>query len=147
MFLKIRKAVGAVVFRNDEYLLVHKVKSISDNESIDGYWDFPKGGIGELDESLEKAILRELKEETGSSNYRIVHMFDKKICFSFPQAHKYDAQETIMFYIEYLGNGDDLEPQDEEIDDIRFFSKEDLMKTLCHKETYEFFQEIFDATF
>lgn len=50
--MKIRKAVGAVVFWSTEYLLVYKVKSIMDNQNIDGYWDFPKGGIEELDKTF-----------------------------------------------------------------------------------------------
>jgi putative (di)nucleoside polyphosphate hydrolase len=80
--MKIRKAVGAVVFQNDEYLLVHKVKSINGKANIAGHWDFPKGGVEESDRDFEAAIIRELKEETGSDNYRIINKFDKKICFS-----------------------------------------------------------------
>jgi putative (di)nucleoside polyphosphate hydrolase len=139
--LKIRKAVGAVVFQKDEYLLVHKVKSISDKSDITPQWDFPKGGIEEFDKDLEKAVLRELQEETGSSNFRIANKFDKKICFNFPIGHKYDRQETIMFYVEYLGNRDELKPQDDEIDEIRFVPKDDLMSIISLDETAEFLRE------
>ncbi|WP_055668661.1 NUDIX hydrolase [Desnuesiella massiliensis] len=141
--MKIRKAVGAVVFQNNEYLLVHKVKSISNNENIIGHWDFPKGGVKESDQDLEAALLRELKEETGSDNYRIISKFDKKICFTFHEAHKYDSQETSMFYVEYLGYRGDLKSRDEEIDKVQFFSKEDLIRILELEETRKFLNEEF----
>lgn len=143
VFMKIRQAVGAVVFQNDEYLLVHKVKSISSNTDIIGHWDFSKGGVEESDKDLEMAVLRELKEETGSNKYRIISRFNEKICFTFPKGHKYDRQETVMFYVEYLGDREDLKSQDEEIDEIKFFGKHDLMETLCLEETREFLREVF----
>jgi putative (di)nucleoside polyphosphate hydrolase len=142
--MKIRQAVGAVVFQNDEFLLVHKVKSINSNTDIIGHWDFSKGGVKESDKDLETALLRELKEETGSDNYRIISRFDKKICFTFPEGHKYDRQETVMFYVEYLGDRSELRPQDEEIDEIRFFSKDELMRAINHEETCSFLKEVFN---
>jgi putative (di)nucleoside polyphosphate hydrolase len=141
--MKVRKAVGAVVVKNNEYLLIHKVKN-SDHRSIDGYWDFPKGGVEKLDKDLESAIFRELKEETGSNKYRIIDKFKTKICFEFPKAYKYDTQETVMFYIEYLGDREDLKSQDEEIDEVKFFDKDELRTALCHEETCKFLDVIFD---
>lgn len=141
--MKIRKAVGAVIFQNDEYLLVHKIKSVDIKSDIKSHWDLPKGGVQETDEDLEKAILRELKEETGSTNYKIISRFHKKICFTFHSTHKYDSQETVMFYIEYLGDRKDLKPQDEEIDGVKFYSKNDVMKILSLEETRGFLSEVF----
>lgn len=141
--MKIRKAVGAVVFQNKEYLLVHKVKN-ANNEAVIGHWDLPKGGIEEQDEDLEMAILRELKEETGSDNYSIVGMFDNKICFTFPDTYAYDSQETVMFYVEYFGDRNDLNPQDDEIDEIMFYSKDDLLKIIQLNETFEFLEKVYN---
>lgn len=140
-----RKAVGAVIFQGDKYLLVHKVKSMEGSDSpvnITGTWDFPKGGVKETDKDLEKAILRELKEETGSGNYKLINRFDKKICFEFPKSHKYARQETVMFYMEYLGDGSDLFPQDEEIDEVRFYSRDEVINILCLEETLKFLDEV-----
>lgn len=97
--MKIRKAVGAVVFQNDEYLLVHKVKSINGKTNIAGHWDFPNG-------------------------------------------HIYDKQETMMFYVEYLGDRRDLKSQDEEIHIVKFFSKYELMRIMDLEETCEFLNEV-----
>lgn len=141
--MNVRKAVGAVVFQNDEYLLVHKVKSIVSNIHIEGQWDFPKGGIQETDRDLKTSILRELKEETGSTNYKIIKQFTRQISFSFPKTHKYDKQETIMFYVEYLGDKSDLKPLDDEVGEIKFFSKCELLNVIKLEETCEFLKEGF----
>ncbi|WP_160669888.1 NUDIX hydrolase [Clostridium sp. C8-1-8] len=141
--MKIRKAIGAVVVQDNEYLLIHKVRNSDSSEFINGYWDFPKGGVEESDKNLEVAVMRELKEETGSANYRIIDRFDRNICFLFPKAYKYEKQETTMFYVEYYGNREELKPQDEEIDEVKFFSKEHLMSIISLDETKDFLREVF----
>ncbi len=51
--------VGAVIFRGEEVLLVRRGQ-----EPAKGSWSLP-GGVVEVGESLEAAILREVQEETG----------------------------------------------------------------------------------
>ena len=83
--MRIRKAVGAIITREDKYLLIHKVKLMDQNTETEYVmWDFPKGGIKE-EEDLEKALLRELKEETGSSSNKVIRKVDEKIAFEFPK--------------------------------------------------------------
>lgn len=89
--LKIRKAVGAIIKTGNKFILVHKVKIMNSKngpEDIPGRWDFPKGGVKSSDMNLNKAILRELKEETGSDQYKIIKEFNEKISFQFPQISK-----------------------------------------------------------
>lgn len=80
----IRNAVGAIIFQGTEFLLVHKVK-ICSLPNTDGNskseWDFPKGGVEKSDKNLIGAILRELEEETGSTDYKIMKQLDEKISF------------------------------------------------------------------
>lgn len=51
--------VGAVVFREDRVLLVQRGR-----EPSYGKWSIP-GGLVELGESLQEAVVREVREETG----------------------------------------------------------------------------------
>ncbi len=46
--------------------------------------------------------------------------------------------------MEYLGNRGELKLQDEEIDEVKFFCKEDLMRILYHEETHEFLNKAFN---
>jgi len=67
------KSVGAVVFikegNNIKFLLLHY---------LSGHWDFPKGHI-ENGESNEETLMREVNEETGIKDIKIIPGFDEKI--------------------------------------------------------------------
>ncbi|MDR4889716.1 NUDIX hydrolase [Fredinandcohnia sp. QZ13] len=137
----IRQAVGAIVYKEDQFLLVHKVKASS--EKIPGEWDFIKGGIEDSDESPRHAILRELKEETGSTDFLISKEFGEKICFTFPEKIKlkigFERQETTMFLVEYKGVLEDLSQMDEEIAELQFLTKNEVSDKLTHDDTRSFF--------
>ena len=49
-----------------------------------------------------------------------------------------------MFYVEYFGNREEIKPQDEEIDLVNFFGKDELMDALCHEETHNFLNDVFN---
>ncbi|RPF50409.1 NUDIX domain-containing protein [Aquisalibacillus elongatus] len=141
----IRKAVGAIVFQGNKFLIVHKTK-INTNKGkqiIEGEWDFIKGGIEKDDMDLSETLLRELEEETGSKEYKVVKEFDEKICFEFPDEIKpkvgYDKQETTIFLVEFLGDINALNPNDNEISDLKFIEKDKVAEILTHHDTKEFF--------
>ncbi|MDW2879527.1 MULTISPECIES: NUDIX hydrolase [Bacillaceae] len=142
----IRNAVGAIVFQGEEYLLVHKVKRSALKASegqTKGEWDFPKGGVEESDKGLKDAILRELAEESGSAEYRIIKQLQEKICFDFDRefAKKtgWIRQETVMFVVEYVGNRSDLKAEDSEINGVEFVESDEVLERLGHGESKEFF--------
>ncbi|MFX0114148.1 MAG: NUDIX domain-containing protein [Candidatus Hodarchaeota archaeon] len=144
----IRKAVGAIVKHGDEFLLVHKVKIMNSQSSpigIKGEWDFPKGGVKPTDTDMTKALLRELEEETGSDQYVIIKEFEELLSFKFSASLQkrlgFERQETTMFLVEYMGEMTNLVPQDEEIDQIEFFSREEVIERLFHEETRDFFKK------
>ncbi|MDQ0111243.1 histidine phosphatase family protein [Paenibacillus harenae] len=138
----VRKAVGAIVFQRNEFLLVHKLLNTFDKES--GVWDFPKGGVEEEDLSLKDAIMRELFEETGTDKYIIKQELPEKITFYFEDDIKkkigFECQETTMFLVEFVGNKNDLKPCGEEIDEILLVDLEKLLEKLSHKETTAYVQ-------
>ncbi len=140
----IRQAVGAIVKKNHKYMLVKKSLCVSMNQSLVDHWDFPKGGIESRDQTPEAAILRELREETGSSQYKIVKAFEKKLCFDFPKAHKYSKQETSMYLIEFLGKESDLRVDGKEIDQIGFYDIQAVKEKIKLPETKTFFFQYID---
>lgn len=145
----IRKAVGAIVFQNNKFLIIHKTKINTNKgkQKIKGEWDFIKGGVEERDNDLKNSILRELQEETGSSEYKIVKQFDEKIFFNFSDTIQaeigYNKQETTMYLVEFLGNTKMLTPIDNEISDIKFIEKEKVQEILSHQDTKDFFLKYF----
>lgn len=148
--MSIRYAVGAIVRYGEDILLVRKVKMMMAQrgpEDIDPIWDFPKGGINS-NEDVSVAILRELQEETGSRQYRIIQKLpDFVFQFSEEVANKlgFLQQITSMFEVEYVGDGLDLFPQDEEIDRIQFFSIKDAVEYVTYANSQEYLQNVLNC--
>ena len=68
---------GVILFREEEgsrlYLLLDYGK----------HWDFPKGHVGN-NEKEESAAIRELEEETGITDVRILEGFRRKMILQYP---------------------------------------------------------------
>lgn len=146
----IRKAVGAIVFRGNNLLLVGKVK-LKDMPGgpvdVPLEWYIPSGGVLENESNID-AIKRELREETGSQKFRIIREFESKLCFTFPpdiqEKSGFEKQETVMFLVEYFGEGNDLVPIDDEISIVEFVTKEVLHERIHFEEIKEYFRETLD---
>lgn len=143
----IRKAVGAIVYQKDKFLVVHKtnINTLDGKQNIQGEWDFVKGKIEKSDKDYKDALLRELQEETGSIEYKIIKEFDQKINFDFPDELKekigYDKQVTTMFLVEFMGELISLIPQDNEIKNIAFLNSNEVVEILTHLETRDYFRK------
>ncbi|GGA24476.1 NUDIX domain-containing protein [Psychrobacillus lasiicapitis] len=147
----LRRAVGAIVFQGNKFLIVHKtnINTLEGKQSVKGEWDFIKGGVEENDQELYDALLRELHEETGSMEYKVIKELPEKICFEFPNELKvqlgYAKQETTMFLVEFLGNIDSLSPKDDEISNIKLVKKANVLDILTHQDTKGFFRRLFNS--
>ncbi len=140
----IRFAVGALVYFADQILLVRKVMMMDGKkgaENIDPFWDFPKGGVKESDKNYKNAVIRELSEEIGLNKLIIVEQLpDFSFDFSDDVSKKigFKSQLTKMFLIRFDGNKSDLVPQDSEIDQISFFSKEEAVKKISFENSRKY---------
>ena len=134
-------SAGAVIFRrdNDEisYLLLHYRS---------GHWDFPKGHV-EKGETEEETVKREVAEETGIKDIKIIKGFKKWIKYAFRQV--YDLEEEkgkkapwvfkrVTFYlaetktdkvkISYEHTGYKWLPYDEALEQLTFQNAKEILK-------------------
>jgi bis(5'-nucleosidyl)-tetraphosphatase len=90
--IKKEKSAGAIVFYKGEagieFLLLHYGK---------GHWEFPKGHI-EGKETERETLLRELEEETGILDARLVPGFRHELQYFFME-NKNTIAKTAVFYL------------------------------------------------
>jgi bis(5'-nucleosidyl)-tetraphosphatase len=81
--MPVEKSAGAIVFRREEdkiyYLLLHYQ---SGARRPHPFWDFPKGHI-EKGEDVIKTVKREVEEETGLKDIKLVEGFKETIKYFF----------------------------------------------------------------
>ena len=91
--MKDEKSAGIIVFRKEKdeifYLILHYDS---------GHWDFPKGHI-EKDENDIKAATRELEEETGIREIKIVEGFREIISYYFKDKNNNLIHKYVMFFL------------------------------------------------
>src|SRR6056297_3178527 len=85
-------SAGAILYRDTrgrrEYLLL---------KSRPGDWEFPKGG-GENDEELQQTAIREVKEEAGIGDFRLVDGFREDYDYVF-EANGSRIHKTVHLFI------------------------------------------------
>lgn len=81
------KSAGAIIYRRENninyYLLLHYPS---------GHWEFPKGHV-EAEETEEETVAREVAEETGIKDLKIIPGFKKYIKYFFREYKKEDKKE------------------------------------------------------
>ena len=90
-------------------------------DSIADYWQMPQGGIDE-GEDPEKAVLRELQEETGTSKAEIIARSEHWRTYDLPDdligklwGGKYRGQRQKWFALKFLGKDSDINIEAHEI--------------------------------
>ena len=116
------KTSGALIIKDGKFLLLKRATRV-----FDGYWTLP-GGHVEENETSEKAVKREIKEET---NLDFEPIFFKKYNENFPE---FDWKaEVKIFYGKFKGNI----KIDKESSKFKWFSLDEIKKTnlaFNHKE-------------
>ncbi len=108
--LPLRIGVGAVVLNNKNRVFVGKRK----DNPVDK-WQMPQGGVNE-GENLIDAMKRELKEETGIKNIRILKEVEGWSEYELPEnllgkiwRGKYRGQKQKWFIVKFLGNDNEID--------------------------------------
>jgi 8-oxo-dGTP pyrophosphatase MutT (NUDIX family) len=87
------KSCGAVVYKKDsegipQYLLLN----------YGGHWDFVKGQV-EPHENEKETALRELSEETGITNAKLIRGFKKTISYYYRRGGRTVYKEVVYFLV------------------------------------------------
>lgn len=93
---------GGIIYRRRgkvELLMIQDIK---------GRWTIPKGHVEEGERNQETAI-REIEEETGLKNMRLIEWLGK-IKFQYRRGDALVLMSMHVFLIEAVGNTDDLKP-------------------------------------
>lgn len=104
-----------------------------------GRWSIPKGHVEE-GESIEQTAKREITEETGLTDLRLIEKLDK-LHFFYRKEGKLIFMTTYVFLIEALGNTDAIIPeQSEGIADVKWFDSEKALELIEYRETQKLFK-------
>ena len=103
-------------------------------------WVFPKGLVGdeEIQESKEKAALREVNEEGGVKT-KIVYKEPIKTQYTYRFKDMLIKKDVYYFLMEYISG--DPKNHDWEISNAKFVTKEEAIKTLTYKTDREAFEK------
>lgn len=120
-----RTVTAIIEFQNNKILLVKRGTVV-----FKGYWALP-GGRVDSGETIEQAVVREVKEETG---------FDVKIVKKIGEYHEIGVQDGIeydyhpaCFLVKPMGGK--IRRQEKEIEDIKLVDLEDIPEKLAFKHS------------
>ena len=107
--LPLRIGVGAIVLNKKNQVFVGKRK----DNPVDK-WQMPQGGVNE-GEGLTSAMKRELNEETGIQNIKILNEIDGWFEYELPNyllgkiwRGKFRGQKQKWFIVKFLGNDEEI---------------------------------------
>jgi len=131
---KFIRAAGGVVFKKGKMLVIFR------NER----WDLPKGKI-DKNESIEAAAIREVQEECGINGHSIIRKLPSTFHIYLSNYKDSSGQwilkETFWFEMKYSGIENGIPQTEENITQIRWFSKNELGQVLSN--TYENLKPVF----
>lgn len=131
--LPYRNNVCCVVYRGEEFLLLQG-KGWPIN-----WWKFPQGGIN-IEETLEQAATRELKEETGSDDFKIIGISKNSNIYDWNDesvrlaGYRWRGQDQKYLVVEYLENTDDISLDADETQSYKWVTLENIWSNIDHDD-------------
>ena len=140
--LPMRSGVGVIILNNENKVFVGKRK----DNPVDK-WQMPQGGVDD-GESLSDAMKRELQEETGIKNVKILKELDYWLEYNLPKdligiiwKGKFRGQKQKWFITRFLGDESeiDLNTQKPEFIEWKWLKIDDLPNVIVDfkKHVYE----------
>jgi len=117
------EAAGGFIEKDEQYLFIHR----------HGRWDLPKGKL-EKDETVESAAIRECEEECGISDLSIDHQLSSTF-HMYPYKKSFALKQSYWFYMKTGFNGTLVPQVEESIDQVRWFSKQQVQSVVI-TDTY-----------
>ena len=124
--LKHEKACGCIIIDDKKVLLIYQKN---------GFWGFPKGHVEENETEYETA-LREVKEET---NLEVEIINQKRYKMEYI-THNNIFKEVILFIAKPITT--DLKVQEEEVEEARWVSFDEVFDILDYSNSKELFKEV-----
>jgi len=129
--LPLRIGVGIVLLNNENKVFVGKRIDNPKN-----YWQMPQGGVDNNENFLQAAI-RELEEETGIKNIKLIKEIDEWLVYNLPKnllgkiwQGKYRGQKQKWFIFKFLGENNEINinTKNPEFLDWKWISSSELPK-------------------
>lgn len=123
--LPYRNNVCCVVYKEGEFLLLQG-KGWPKN-----WWKFPQGGIN-AKETVEQAAVRELKEETGSDNFKIIGLSKNSNIYDWNDesvrlaGYRWRGQDQKYLVVEYFGEKNNISLDVDETQSYKWVTLENL---------------------
>jgi inosine/xanthosine triphosphatase len=128
--LKYRQGTIGIVIDSKNNFLITQLDGYGDND-----WRFPGGGVDE-GETPEETILRELKEELGTDQFKILKKSKLTIKYDWPEhvivkrlikeRKTYRGQIQTQFLIKFTGDTEDIKPDPVEIKKLNWVRYDEL---------------------
>lgn len=115
--MKYEKSCGAVIFKNNQVLLIKSVK---------GHWSFPKGHV-EGDETELETAHREILEET---NLKVIINQEKRVVISY-SPYPGTMKDVVYFYATYKDGI--INRQVAEVDDIGWYDITEALDIITYE--------------
>ena len=148
-----RKCVGMTILNKENKILVGRR---IDHPS--GYWQMPQGGI-DKNEIPQEAVWREMMEEIGSNNAKLIHESTQWLNYEIPEntlktlpwGNKYIGQIQKWFVFKFIGKDSDINigTENPEFSEWKWSNRSTLkdnavpFKREIYKKILEEFQNIF----
>lgn len=124
-----RSAVGFIINEKKEILLMKRTSRAYESERLD-HWQLPQGGI-EKSESPTEAVLREMREETGLTDLKVLNQVMNSNRYNWDSTSQalmpFKGQSQSLFLLLHSGQNNEVTPDKKEFADYKWVNKDQVL--------------------